>query len=67
MDYNLILYIGLFLIVGVFCLFIRSEMKKREKDRQLAISDSLAIAFRIAKQTEERNNKWFALIKYCWS
>ena len=57
MDYNLILYIGLFLIVGVFCLFIRSEMKKREKDRQLAISDSLAIAFRIAKQTEERNNK----------
>ena len=57
MDYNLILYIGLFLIVGVFCLFIRSEMKKREKDRQLAISDSLAIAFKIAKQTEERNNR----------
>ena len=57
MDYNIILYLGLFLIVGVFCLFIRSEMKKREKDRQLAISDSLAIAFKIAKQTEERNNK----------
>ena len=57
MDYNLILYIGLFLIVGVFCLFIRSEMKKREKDRQLAISDSLAIAFKIAKQTEARNNR----------
>ena len=57
MNYNLILYIGLFLIVGVFCLFIRSEMKKREKDRQLAISDSLAIAFKIAKQTEERNKR----------
>ena len=57
MDYNLILYIGLFLIVGVFCLFIRSEMKKREKDRQLAISDSLAIAFRVAKQTEEINKR----------
>ena len=57
MNYNLILYIGLFLIVGGFCLFIYAEIKKREKDRQLAISDSLAIAFRIAKQTEERNNK----------
>ena len=56
-DYNLILYIGLFLIVGVFCLFIYAEIKKREKDRQLAISDSLAIAFRIAKQTEEINNR----------
>ena len=57
MDYNLILYLGLFFIVGVFCLFIRSEMKEREKDRQLAINDRLAIAFKIAKQTEERNNK----------
>ena len=57
MDYNIILYLGLFLIVGVFCLFIYAEMKKREKDRQLAISDRLAIAFRIAKQTEEINNR----------
>ena len=34
MNYNLVLYIGLFLIVGGFILFIYSEMKMRELDRQ---------------------------------
>jgi len=57
MDYNLILYIGLFLIVGVFCLFIYNEMRLRKIDMEQARQASLDIAFRIAKQTEERNNK----------
>ena len=60
MDYNLILYIGLFLIVGGFCLFIYNEMRLRKIDMEQARQASLDIAFRIAKQTEERNNKWFA-------
>ena len=57
MDYNLILYIGLFLIVGGFCLFIYNEMRLRKIDMEQARQASLDIAFRIAKQTEERNNK----------
>ena len=55
MDYNLILYIGLFLIVGGFSLFLYSEMKLREIDRQLAMNKRLDMAFRIAK---EREGKW---------
>jgi len=35
MIYNLILYLGLFFIVGGFSLFIYSEMKLREIDIQL--------------------------------
>ena len=35
MDYNLILYLGLFFIVGGFSLFLYSEMKLREIDIQL--------------------------------
>ena len=35
MDYNLILYLGLFLIVGGFSLFLYSEHKLREIDIQL--------------------------------
>jgi len=57
MDYNLILYIGLFLIVGGFCLFIYNEMRLRKIDIEQARQASLDIAFKIAKQTEERNNK----------
>ena len=36
MNYNLVLYIGLSLIVGGFLLFLFSEMKARELDRQKA-------------------------------
>ena len=57
MNYDLILYIGLFLIVGGFCLFIYNEMRLRKIDMEQARQASLDIAFRIAKQTEERNNK----------
>ena len=36
MNYNLVLYIGLTLIVGGFLLFLFCEMKERELDRQKA-------------------------------
>ena len=36
MNYNLVLYIGLTLIVGGFLLFMHYEMKARELDRQKA-------------------------------
>ena len=32
MNYNLVLYIGLFLIVGGFCLFLLSQMRLRQLD-----------------------------------
>ena len=31
-DYNIVLYIGLFLIVGGFCLFLFSQMRLRQLD-----------------------------------
>ena len=33
-DYNLIMWIGLGLIVGGFCLFLYSEMRLRQLDRE---------------------------------
>jgi len=33
-NYNIVLYIGLFLIVGGFCLFLYSEMRLRQLDRE---------------------------------
>jgi len=54
MDYNLLLYVGLFFIVGGFVLFLYSEMKIREIDRQLAMNKRLDMAFRIAKEREDK-------------
>ena len=34
-DYNLVMYIGLGLIIGAFCLFLYSEYKIRECDKEL--------------------------------
>ena len=31
-DYNIVLYIGLFLIIGGFCLFLYSQMRLRQLD-----------------------------------
>ena len=49
MDYNLILYIGLFLIVGGFSLFLYSEHKLREIDIQL---------FKLNQKIEKGLSKW---------
>ena len=56
MNYNLILYIGLFLIVGSFVLFIANEMDKRKKDRKQWLSNQLSKSFNKAElipMTEE--------------
>ena len=44
MDYNLILYIGTGLIAFGFALFLYSEMKEREIDRQAAEDQKFANA-----------------------
>ena len=54
-NYNIILYVGLFLIISVFILFVKFEMKKSRLDIEQARQASLDIAFKIAKQTEEKN------------
>ena len=48
MEYNLILYLGLFFIVGGFSLFLYSEMKLREIDIQL---------FKLEQKIKEELNK----------
>jgi len=52
MTYNLILYIGLFLIVGGFCLFLFSEMRLRQLDRELFKNEQLIKSFNKAKQND---------------
>ena len=48
MVYNLLLYMGIFFIVGGFSLFLYSEMKLREIDIQL---------FKLNRKIEEELNK----------
>ena len=48
MIYNLLLYMGIFFIVGGFSLFLYSEMKLREIDIQL---------FKLNRKIEEELNK----------
>ena len=55
MDYNLIMYIGVGLIVGGFGLFLFSEMKIREIDRKMAENQRFIDAILRAK-------KWATLI-----
>ena len=45
MNYNLILYIGLFFIVGGFSLWLYSEMDKRRIDRELFHQQQLTKSF----------------------
>ena len=51
-DWNLVLYIGLVLIVFGFGLFLFAEMKIRETDRKLF---RLEQAFKNAKEREKQN------------
>ena len=60
MDWNIILYIGMFLIVGGFGLFLYSEMKIREIDRKLFLNEQLHKAFMEAKkESEDKQLKLF--------
>ena len=53
MDWNIVLYIGMALIIGGFSLFLYSEMKLREIDRKLFLSEQLHKAFMEAKKESE--------------
>ena len=56
MDYNLIMYIGVGLMVGGFGLFIFSEMKIREIDRKLAENQRFIDAMLRVKKWEVQPN-----------
>ena len=47
--YNIILYVGLFLIVGGFSLFLYSEMRLRQLDREAFENERLTKSFNNAK------------------
>jgi len=50
-NYNIVLYIGLFLIVGGFCLFLYSQMRLRQLDiEQWKLNQS----FNKAKEMEKK-------------
>ena len=51
-DYNLILYIGLALIVGGFILFILYEMNERKLDIELFRQQQLTKSFERAKRND---------------
>ena len=53
MDWNIILYIGMALIIGGFILFLYSEIKLREIDRKLFLSEQLHKSFMEAKKESE--------------
>jgi len=48
-DYNLIVYIGIGLIIFVFILFIANEMDKRKKDIELFKQQQLTKSFEKGK------------------
>ena len=50
MDWNIILYVGLTLIVSGFLLFLHSEKKLREIDRKIAENDRFIQAMLRAKK-----------------
>ena len=52
-DYNLVVYIGIGLIVGGFCLFLYSEMRLRQLDREQWKNDQLTKSFNKAKEMEK--------------
>jgi len=56
-NYNLVLYIGLALIVGGFCLFLYSQMRLRQLDREQWLNDQLLESFNKAKEMEKSANR----------
>jgi len=51
-DWNIVLYIGISLIVGGFLLFLYCEMKEREIDRKLAENQRFIDALLRAQQVQ---------------
>jgi len=52
-DYNLVMWIGLGLIVGGFCLFLFSEMRLAQLDREQWKNDQLTKSFNKAKKDNQ--------------
>jgi len=52
MNYNLVLYIGLFLIVGGFCLFLYSQHRLRQLDIEQFKNEQLIKSFNRGKENE---------------
>ena len=48
-NYNIVLYIGLFLIVGGFCLFLFSQMRLRQLDIEEWKNQQLTKSFKKEK------------------
>ena len=58
--FEILLYSGMALIIGGFCLFLYSEMKIREIDRKLFLNEQLHKAFMEAKkESEDKQLKLF--------
>ena len=57
-NYNLILYIGIALIVGGFCLFLYSQHRLRQLDIELWKNEQLLKSFTKAKEMEKRANRF---------
>ncbi len=52
MMYNIILYVGIFLMVGGFGLFLYSETRLRQLDREEFMNQQLSNSFNKAKEEE---------------
>jgi len=52
-NYNLIVYIGVGLIVGGFCLFLYSQMRLRQLDIEEFKNQQLTKSFNKAKEMEK--------------
>ena len=50
---EILLYSGMALIIGGFCLFLYSEMKLREIDRKMFLNEQLHKAFMEAKKQQQ--------------
>ena len=56
-NYNLIVYIGIGLIVGGFCLFLYSQMRLRQLDIEQYKNNQLLRSFSKAKEKEKSDNR----------
>ena len=56
-DYNLVLYIGLALIVGGFCLFLYSQMRLAQLDREEFKNNQLLESFLKQKERDKVANR----------
>tara|TARA_R110002020_G_scaffold227924_1_gene438571 strand:- start:532 stop:708 length:177 start_codon:yes stop_codon:yes gene_type:complete len=57
---EILLYSGMVLIIGGFCLFLYSEIKLREIDRKIFLNEQLHKSFMEAKkESEDKQLKLF--------